>query len=206
MNLLEDGCGDKGVLIFAHGAGMPMDHLYMQQLVNCFVGLGLKVFRFEFPYMNSRRINGKQKFPDKLPVLEAHFIEVVAQIKQQLGSYSGPVYLGGKSLGGRVASLVADKLAAEAVFVVRYPFHPIKKPETLRVEHLKDLATPLHIFQGERDKFGTPGEVVHYSLSKSVSIYWFEDGDHDLRPRKKSGYSLDQHFSTLTRLVSAVVI
>jgi predicted alpha/beta-hydrolase family hydrolase len=205
MNILVEGKGANGVVILSHGAGMPMDHEYLNKISTALAALGLKVVRFEFPYMSERRVIGKKKFPDKMPVLEQCFFEVIDYVRKYHMAEGAPLYLAGKSLGGRVATLVADQAMVKAVFVLGYPFHPIGKPEKLRVEHLSTINTPVYIFQGERDKFGCKEEVVNYLLGKKVSVHWLGDGDHDLVPRVRSGFSFEQHLSMLSEMIRAVV-
>jgi hypothetical protein len=98
-----------------------------------------------------------------------------------------PLALGGKSLGGRMATMLADEIGAAAVVVFGYPFHPPDQPTRLRTAHLAELRTPTLILQGERDPFGTRAEVGGYRLSPAVRIHWLPDGDHSLEPRKASG-------------------
>jgi predicted alpha/beta-hydrolase family hydrolase len=101
--------------------------------------------------------------------------------------------IGGKSMGGRVASLVVDELHAAGriagLACLGYPFHPPKKPEQLRTAHLLALACPALIVQGERDPFGTRAEVEGYGLSPAIRLHWASDGDHDLGPRGGSGFT-----------------
>jgi len=205
MNILVEGKGGNGVVVLSHGAGMPMDHVYLNRVSTAIVALGLKVVRFEFPYMNERRVTGKKKFPDKMPVLEQCYSDVLDYVRKYHMAEGEPLYLAGKSLGGRVATLVADQVMVKAVFVLGYPFHPIDKPEKLRVEHLGPINTPVYIFQGERDKFGCKEEVVNYLLGEKVNVHWLVDGDHDLVPRVRSGFSFEQHLLTLSQMIRAVV-
>ncbi|HSG39062.1 MAG TPA: alpha/beta family hydrolase, partial [Thermoanaerobaculia bacterium] len=95
--------------------------------------------------------------------------------------------IGGKSMGGRMASLVADEAGVRGLVCLGYPFHPPGQLEKLRTAHLKDLRTPALIVQGTRDPFGTREEVAGYELSPKIRIAWMEDGDHSLKPRKSSG-------------------
>ena len=122
----------------------------------------------------------------------------------------GTLIIGGKSMGGRVASMIADDLFAAGriagLLCLGYPFHPIDKPDKLRTEHLKDLKTPTLICQGTRDPFGTSEEVATYDLSPAIQLSWFEDGDHDLKPRKRiSGFSHADHMNSMSAAVGAWV-
>ena len=123
---------------------------------------------------------------------------------------SGPLIIGGKSMGGRVASMVADDLlsrgAITGLLCLGYPFHPPGKPENLRTQHLEELKTPTLICQGTRDEFGTREEVAGYALSGSIRILWLEDGDHDLKPRKTlSGFSTADHLKSMAETVKELV-
>jgi predicted alpha/beta-hydrolase family hydrolase len=109
--------------------------------------------------------------------------------------------IGGKSLGGRMASMVADETGVRALVCLGYPFHPQDKPEKLRVAHLTTLKTPTLIVQGTRDPFGTEDEVSRYPLSSSVALHWIEDGDHNLAPRKSSGRGIGRAW---TEAISAI--
>ncbi len=145
---------------------------------------GVRVARFEFPYMARRREAGKRAAPDREPVLRSAWRDVV----EKLGG-GERLAIGGKSLGGRMASLVADELRVRGLVCLGYPFHPPGRPERLRTAHLAGLATPALVVQGTRDPFGSPAEVTGYALSPRVRVVWIEDGDHDLRPRARSGRS-----------------
>ena len=86
-----------------------------------------------------------------------------------------------------------------------YPFHPPGRPEKTRTEHLADLRTPALILQGERDRFGTPGDVAGYELSASITVEWLPDGDHDLAPRKRSGRTLEQNWNDAVEAIAGFV-
>jgi predicted alpha/beta-hydrolase family hydrolase len=122
----------------------------------------------------------------------------------------GPVWIGGKSYGGRVASLVADELheagTVHGLVCLGYPFHPPEKPEQLRTAHLEHLATPTLICQGTRDPFGDRDEVTGYALSGAVGIHWLDDGEHDFRPRKAiSGRTFAQNLAEAADAVAGFV-
>ena len=116
----------------------------------------------------------------------------IAQLRAQ-GADTQTVLIGGKSMGGRVASLVADELFAAGqiagLICLGYPFHPPGKPDNLRTAHLQALRCPALIIQGERDPFGARAEVEDYRLSDTIALQWAGDGDHDLGPRGGSGFT-----------------
>lgn len=200
---LLDGPDDARVtILLAHGAGAPMDSASMTATAKALAAAGFRVARFEFAYMASRRSGGR-KPPPRAETLKGEYLGAVSALGAR-----GPLIIGGKSMGGRVASMVADALLAEAriagLLCLGYPFHPPAKPTQLRAAHLEELKTPTLICQGTRDEFGAPGEVDGYSLSDRIEILWLEDGDHDLKPRKTiSGFSAADHLKTIADAVAA---
>jgi hypothetical protein len=175
-------------LLLAHGAGAPMDSPFMTAIAAGLAERGWRVVRFEFPYMAHTRLTGQRRAPDRLPkLLEAFRQEVALQAEATPGQ---PLFIGGKSMGGRVASLLADELVAvRGCLCLGYPFHPPGKPEQLRTEHLEALRTPTLILQGERDSFGRRGEVEGYSLSPAIAVQWIAAGDHSFKPTRSSGHT-----------------
>ncbi len=170
----------------AHGAGAPMDSPFMDTVAIGLAENGLRVARFEFPYMAKRRSEGTKKPPDRAPVLLQTWREVI----DRLGGER--LVVGGKSMGGRIASMIAATLEQEGtpvsgVTCLGYPFHPPGKPERLPTEHLETIRTRTLILQGERDPFGRRDEVEAYGLSDAVQLHWLADGDHGFKPRKASG-------------------
>lgn len=204
VNFLFDGAEDAPVtVLLAHGAGAPMDSASMTAAANALAMAGFRVARFEFGYMAARRTEAGRKPPPRAETLNPEYKAAV----EQLGA-KGPLIVGGKSMGGRVASMVADELFASGkiagLLCLGYPFHPPAKPEQLRTKHLANLKTPTLIVQGTRDEFGTLEEVPNYELSESIELLWLEDGDHDLKPRKSiSGFSAADHLKTLGDAVAA---
>ena len=170
--------------VFAHGAGAPMDAPFMNTIAEGIASNGILVRRFEFPYMAKRRIDGKRGGPGSPKVLLRTWRDIIREINGDV-----PLFIGGKSMGGRIASMVADESGVSGVICLGYPFHPPGKPEKLRTEHLESMPVPMLVIQGERDPFGRPEEVAGYDLDGSIEVVWMPDGDHSLKPRKKSGYS-----------------
>ena len=171
----------------AHGAGAGMETPFLSAIAALLAERGLTTYRFEFGYMAARR-QGTRKPPPKAERLTQEYRAAVAAL-----SAGVPLIIGGKSMGGRVASLVADELYREGCVVglacLGYPFHPPKKAEQLRTAHLMALRCPALIVQGERDPFGTRAEVEGYGLSPAIRMHWACDGDHDLGPRGGSGFT-----------------
>lgn len=198
--LLFDGPNNASKTIaLAHGAGVGMDAPFMEFFATRLGKRGIRVARFEFPYMASKRITGAQRPPDREPVLRETWLKVV----KRLGSED--LVIGGKSMGGRIASLIADEAGVAGLVCLGYPFQPTGKPDQLRVEHLESIETPTLILQGERDPFGGKAEVANYKLSAAIRVAWLEDGDHNFTPRKKSGRTEEQNWEeALAEFVSFV--
>ncbi|SLN11962.1 alpha/beta family hydrolase [Oceanibacterium hippocampi] len=197
--ILFDGPKDAPfTLVLAHGAGAPMDSPFMAAVAQGLGARGRRVARFEFPYMVERRASGRKKPPDRQPVL----LECWRAIVAELGGGSGLV-IGGKSMGGRMASLVADECGVRGLVCLGYPFHPPGKPEKLRTAHLETLRTPALIVQGERDSFGGRADVEGYALSPAIRFTWMTDGDHGFRPRKASGLTEADNLAAAIEAVDA---
>jgi len=175
-------------LLLAHGAGAPMDSPFMARMSEMLAERAVRVARFEFAYMAARRSGGKRRPPPKAETLDG---EMIAAARAAAKGAAGKLAIGGKSMGGRVASHVADDLhrsgAIDSLVCLGYPFHPPKTPERLRVAHLETLVCPTLIIQGERDPFGDRAEVEALTLPSAIRFHWAQDGDHDLGPRGGSG-------------------
>ena len=175
----------RATLLLAHGAGAPMDSEFMDLLSARLGEQQIRVLRFEFPYMAARRQGAGKRPPNPMPTLLESF-------RKHRATVSGPVFIGGKSMGGRVASLLAEELMPAGVICFGYPFHPPGKPERTRTEHLGALRVPMLVVQGTRDPFGKPEEVAGYDLAGQIELCWLHTGDHDLKPLKSSGLSQHQ--------------
>lgn len=178
-----------------------MDSPFMAKIANLIAGRGIRVVRFEFPYMAARREGKKSGAPDRQPVLIEAWKEVI-----RLHAPSERLVIGGKSLGGRIASLVADDAAAGGLVCFGYPFHPPGQPEKLRTAHLQTLKTRALIIQGERDPFGSPAEVGSYQLSPLICVEWMKDGDHSLRPRASSGVTERENLERAAALAAGFIL
>lgn len=186
-------------LLLAHGAGAAMDSAFMQAMSERLAQKAIRVLRFEFPYMLARRDDAVRRPPDRQPVL----LDCWRQVYQQArGKYPGFLAIGGKSMGGRMASMLADQLSADALVCLGYPFHAIGKVDKPRVAHLAELLTPTMIVQGERDPMGNRQIVEGYSLSTAIQLRWLETADHDFKPLKRSGLTHEQHLDTAADAVA----
>lgn len=188
--LTNGKAGARPIVVLAHGAGAPMNSPSMEKVAEGIADGGLRVVRFEFPYMAARRAEGRRKGPDRPQVLMDTWREVVADLGEP-----SEIVIGGKSMGGRIATMVADELGVAGLICLGYPFHPPGKPEKTRTAHLEKLRTPALFLQGTRDALGNRDDVAGYSLSGKIEMHWLEDGDHDLKPRKASGRTHDQNLA-----------
>ena len=174
--------------VFAHGAGAGQNSQFMQLMAEGLAKHNINVIRFNFAYMQLAEEMGKRRTPDRADKLLAHFKAVLSDVDSRL-----PLFIGGKSMGGRMASMLLQESTALGCICMGYPFHPPVKPEKLRTEHLLVINKPVLILQGERDTFGTRAEVDKYNLSQQVTVTYLGDGDHSFKPRKASGFTLDDH-------------
>jgi len=181
-----------------------MDSAWMAAFATALAGAGVRVARFEFGYMAARR-TGTRRPPPRAERLVEEYRAAVAALPA-----AGPLVIGGKSMGGRVASLAAEALFAAGTVAglvcAGYPFHPPGRPEQLRTAHLGALTLPTLICQGTRDVFGSRDEVDGYGLGPPIRLAWLDDGDHDLRPRKTiSGRSVAQDLDAAATEIAAFV-
>lgn len=176
-----------------------MDSDWLNHLANKFAEKQIRVIRFEFPYMQERRLTDTKRPPNTAKILKQHWLEVISSHKER------PLFIGDKSLGARMASLVADQAGVSGLICLGFPFHAPGKLPGDRITHLESLKTPTLICQGERDPFGKPEEVGEYSLSKKFELEWISDGDHSFKPRKKSGLNLDQNMCAVVDKIAAFI-
>ena len=187
-------------VVLAHGAGQPMDSPFMNAFAEGLADCGFRIARFEFPYMAARRSDGVKKGPDRPDVL----LQTWRDILRSLGG-AWHIVIGGKSMGGRIASMVADEVGARGLVCLGYPFHAAGRPDKPRIAHLEVLKTPALIVQGTRDSMGKSEEVAGYRLSKTIDIHWMDDGDHSFKPRKSSGLTEAQAWQEGIETVAAFV-
>ncbi len=192
-HFLTEGSPDAAThVVLAHGAGAAMTSSFLEAMAKLLVERGMQVSRFEFDYMAARREGGKRRPPPRAELLVPEYKRAVAELRAR-GADKQKLFIGGKSMGGRVASLVADALfdegAIAGVICLGYPFHPPDKPDNLRTAHLENLRCPTLIVQGERDPLGARTEVEGYQLSPAIRFVWAGDGDHDLGPRGGKGFT-----------------
>lgn len=176
-----------------------MDSDFMATVASGLAERGVRVVRFEFPYMKQIRQEGKRRPPDRQPVLLDHFRAVIDEV----GTTN--IVIGGKSMGGRMATVLATEVDVPGVAVFGYPFHALGKPEKIRIDHFCQLSAPVLICQGERDAMGSQNDVSQYRLPDQVIFEWYADGDHDLKPRKVSGHTHEGHLEHAINRVSQFI-
>jgi predicted alpha/beta-hydrolase family hydrolase len=183
----------KALIIFAHGAGADKSHDFMETVSKGLNEHKINVLRFNFSYMDERIDKGNRRPPDRMPKLLTCFETVLAEVNTRL-----PIFLAGKSMGGRVAATLAadENINVAGVMCLGYPFHPQKKPEKLRLAPLQETKKPILILQGARDALGTEDEIACYEISEKCQCIFFSDGDHNLKPRVKSGFTHNQHINS----------
>lgn len=182
----------RATLLLAHGAGAPMDSSFMERFTHRAAAAGLAVARFEFGYMARRRTGGRKAPPPKAELLVGEYQTAVQAV---LAATTGPVLVGGKSMGGRVAALYCGGASlprrVAGLICLGYPFNPQNKPDAWRLEPLQNAKRPVLVLQGERDPFGSRAEVEAVGLPGQVALCWLEDGNHDFGPRGASPASWD---------------
>ena len=189
------------IVVLAHGAGAGLDSDFMQFMAAALAERGLRVGRFNFPYMERAVTEGKRRPPDAMKKLLAAWEEVIRQVFRDLNS-TQRLAIGGKSMGGRIASMSTHLVGVNALICLGYPFHPPGKPEKLRTEHLSDIKVPTLIVQGERDTFGRKEEVQAMKIPRRFKKKWLSDGDHSFKPRKASGLTVDDNLSEAVNSVA----
>ncbi|WP_070962775.1 alpha/beta family hydrolase [Vibrio sonorensis] len=197
-NRLINGPDNGPIFVFAHGAGAGMDHAFMEAVALGLAANGIKVIRFNFPYMVQRAIDGKKRPPDRAPKL----LEAYSQLIEE---FDGQIIIGGKSMGGRMASLLSQHTQVNGVACLGFPFHPPGKPEKYKGEHLAEISKPCLILQGERDTFGKREEFDDFSFSEQVRTVFIPDGDHSFKPRKSSGYTEEDNIALAVEKLTAFI-
>ncbi|WP_163834124.1 alpha/beta family hydrolase [Spartinivicinus ruber] len=186
--------------ILAHGAGAGMGSEFMQGLAAELEMQQILVARFEFPYMQKTTLDGKRRPPDRTERLITHWQTVTSELAQQ---QQLPCFLAGKSMGGRMAMRVLNQLdQAVAAIGFGYPFYGRGKNQQPRIEPLQALQKSALIIQGTRDPLGNAEQVAELPHFSKLQLEWLEDGDHDFKPRKASGFTQTQYIATAAEVTS----
>jgi uncharacterized protein len=181
----DDGSGPRASLVLAHGAGAGQRSTFMVDFAAALSDMGVDVVTFNFLYTEQRR-----KIPDRAPVLEACYRAVIAAVRDRLESARQALFVGGKSMGGRIATQVAAadaSLPIAGLVLLGYPLHPPGKPTERRDKHLPSVARPMLFVQGTRDAFGTPSELAPLlqTLEPPATLYPVTQGDHSFKLSRK---------------------
>ncbi len=174
---------DRAVLL-AHGAGADMHAAALTTVADALAAAKIPSLRFNFPYKAAGR-----RSPDRPPVLEAAVREAAQELATRAKVPVDRLVLGGRSMGGRIGSMVAAQDGALGVALLGYPLHPPGKADRLRVEHFPELTMPVLFVSGTRDAFGTPDELQRHAkkITGRVTFHWIDTGDHGFKPLKSSG-------------------
>jgi len=202
---LAPGTGPAATLLLAHGAGAAMDSAFMNKLAAALAAEGLAVARFEFAYMAGRRTGGAKMPPPKADKLIGEFQTMLQTVMKES---EGPLLIGGKSMGGRVAAMLAGGGSlpgrVKGVACFGYPFHPTGNPGAeWRLSPLEAAKRPVLVLQGDRDPFGSKEELDAVNLPAQVTLTYLEDGNHDFGPRGKSPATLDGNIAAAAKAVRA---
>ncbi len=196
-------------VLLAPGSMAPMDSPFLEAFGELLGARDLSVSRFEFAYMAARRRGGARRPPPRAEKLRDEFLAAVDELIGGVAT-NLPLLIGGKSLGGRVASMVADDLYGSGkisgLVCLGYPFHPPNRPDNLRTAHLLEIDCPTLIMQGERDPFGSRDEIANYRLCHRIMFHWVGDGDHDFGPRVSSGYTRRGNLAAAADALRAFVV
>ena len=199
----DNWCVDKSrvssntLVLFAHGAGADMQHAFMATIAQGMAVGGVDVVRFNFPYVQQRQLDGTRRPPNRAPELLADFqqqLQLAIELLQP-----AHIILMGKSMGGRIATmLAADNLPeiVRGIICLGYPFLP-KGKTAPRLAALQACRLPVMIYQGERDSFGDQRQLQQWSLPASVQLQWVSDGDHSFQPRKSASVTLAENFTSV---------
>jgi uncharacterized protein len=196
-------------VIFSHGAGADMNHEFMVEMTRLLNLESITVLRFNFPFMDKRIEMGKRYPPDRMPKLLECYQSIIDEFIKENTSPELPLFIGGKSMGSRVASTLAtesdNSSKISGVFCLGYPFHPTKKPEKLRLAPLLASKKPVLIVQGDRDSLGNKEEIISYNLPAHCQSLFLADGDHSLKPRVKSGMTYQGHLLKASAAIAAFI-
>jgi uncharacterized protein len=192
---------DRAVLL-AHGAGADMNAATLTTVADALAAAKIPSLRFNFPYKSAGR-----RGPDRPPVLEAAVREAVAELRARTKLSVERLVVGGRSMGGRICSMIAAEDGALGVALLGYPLHPPGRPETLRIDHFPKLRMPVLFVSGTRDAFGTPAELQRYAkkIKGSVTFHWIETGDHGFKPLKASGHTQSEVLEDVAQVVVGFV-
>jgi len=188
-------------LILGHGAGAGQQSAFIVDFARALAALGLDVVTFNFLYIEQRR-----RIPDRGPALEACYAAVVAAVRERIASARNHLFIGGKSMGGRIATQIAatDHVAPIAgLILLGYPLHPPGRPDRPRDKHLAAIRRPMLIVQGSRDTFGMPSELTPIldTLSPRPLMYVVSGGDHSFKIARRNPLEQSAVYDDIQRTI-----
>lgn len=191
-----------GRLLLTHGAGAGQTSHFMQRLRESLALHGVQVWGIDFSYMQRIWHEGRRRPPPRIESLVDELAVWRDALIPLASAAPSPLWLGGKSMGGRVSSLLAARDEAPGLALFGYPFHPPGKPERTRLSHWPNLTCPTWVLQGTRDPFGRESEVREYALPATVHMHFLDDGDHDWQPRRRAGHDQAALIEEAVRVVA----
>lgn len=186
-------------LLLTHGAGAGCDSAFMQQMAKALVNQNIQVGLYNFPYMQKRLELGTKRPPDRVNKLIPALVEAITSFDCQ--------FVAGKSMGGRMATMLSNEITIKRAFALGYPFFKPKDDSFERLEHFLDCKYPIDIFHGTRDKFGKP-EQLPESLpyfTQHIHMHWLTDADHDFVTLKKSTLNQQDHILAVAKKISSII-
>jgi predicted alpha/beta-hydrolase family hydrolase len=192
LTYAADKSAPEATLVLAHGAGAGQHSAFMVEYARALATQGIDVVTFNFPYIEQGR-----RVPDRRPVLESCYRRVLSEARQRVGSSRRALFIGGKSMGGRMATYLAtdQSLEVNGLVLLGYPLHPPGKPAERRDAHLPDVHRAILIVQGSRDVFGTPAELapVIARMSPAPTLHVIEGGDHSFKAPGGKAAQIELH-------------
>ncbi|BCX81032.1 conserved hypothetical protein [Methylomarinovum caldicuralii] len=197
---VPDGYDRRRGLILAHGAGAGMDHPFITFVHEQMAARGLLSVKFNFSYMEAGR-----KAPDRAPLLQATWKAVIDAVRRDRELAPRQWYLAGKSMGGRIASLLtAEGESCDSLIFLGYPLHPPGKPEKLRADHLPRIPCPMLFIQGDRDRLCDLDRLrdVLKTLTAPLTLHVIEGGDHSFKVPKRAGRTEEAVWREIVEVMS----
>jgi uncharacterized protein len=189
-------------LVLGHGAGAGQHSPFMVEFAHALADLGIDVVTFNFLYTQQRR-----RVPDRGPLLEACYTAVIRAVREHVDTARRTLFIGGKSMGGRIATQVvaADaSLPVAGLVLLGYPLHPPGQPERMRDGHLPLVHRPMLFVQGSRDSFGTPEELapILAKLTPVPLVYAIDNGDHSFKLQKRDPVRQAEVFRSIQQAIA----
>ena len=189
-------------LVLGHGAGAGQHSPFMVEFAHALADLGIDVITFNFLYIQQQR-----RLPDRGPLLEDCYTAVIRTVRERVDTARRALFIGGKSMGGRIATQVAAadaSLPVAGLVLLGYPLHPPGQPERMRDGHLPLVHRPMLFVQGSRDSFGTPEELapILAKLTPVPLVYAIDNGDHSFKLTKRDPVRQAEVFRSIQQAIA----